>query len=139
MDRLNDVARLLVGSWVCASDDPLPADTELLSAAIHHAIAEGAFPSWVKDELHFPETRLGRLCIEVPTILERAQDLELTSAPNPSYTKVKPRVTRDTVRLLLDRVGISREQASTWGLALASGLKKSLEEQSKLKVKTAAG
>ena len=126
MDRLNDIARLLVGSWVCASDDPLSADTELLSAALDYAVNEqSAFPP-------------GRLCAEVPTILERAQDLELTAAPNPSYTKVKPRVSRDTVRLLLERVGITREDARIWGQALKAGLDQALKEQEKLKVKTAA-
>ena len=143
MDRLNDVATLLVASCAAASDDNLlPADTEILSTALRLMRDEGVFPDWFRKELHFSDTGLGTVCIELPTLLRRAQDLELTSVPNPSYTKVKLEITRHGAPYLLGLLGedeIDFAKAKEWGKKFRAAVAEALSKRDVFEKARAAG
>lgn len=123
MDRLHEIAQLLVSSWVLGSDaesdKAIPTSHGVLDVAIRALTTRTEFPAWAKEELHFADSRIGMQCVELPAILDWAQLADLTSVPNPWYQVTEVQVTKPTARKLLKRLrGVSEEQAAALGKLL---------------------
>jgi len=119
MNRPHEIAQLLVACWALGTrESKIPTSHGLLDKALERARDQGAFPPWVRDNLHFVHSRIGLQCVELPLILDWAQSAELTSVPNPSYSYTELRVSSDVARILLKRLGISESDATAWGKML---------------------
>jgi hypothetical protein len=131
MDRLHDVARLLISSLALASDEEkkqIPTSHGILDRAIRDTFDR--FPDWARKEMHIADSRVGWQCVELPSILGWAQAAELTSAPNPSYKVTDVQVSPRVARVLLGRLGVSEEKARALGQALLASIH-SYQEQFK--------
>jgi hypothetical protein len=125
MDRTHDLSQLLICCWVLGGEkQPIPNSHGLLDHALKHVIDNGALPEWARSKLHFVDSRVGLKCVELPDILEWAQRSELTSVPNPSFQSTSIQVSKVAARRFLARLGISEEDAHTWG----RGLRDAVEE-----------
>jgi hypothetical protein len=123
MNRLHDVAQLIVSCWTMAGKDKdddnlIPTSHSMLDRALKDLAERGALATWALEEIHFVDSRIGLQCIELPMILDWAQKAELTSAPNPSYQVTQVQIRKPTAKKLLWRLGVAEEQASAWGKAL---------------------
>jgi hypothetical protein len=125
MDRTHELSQLLVSCWVLGGENqPIPTSHGLLDHALRQVIDNGALPDWAKDKLHFVDSRVGLKCVELPDILKWAQRSELTSVPNPSFQSTAVQVSEVAARRFLARLGVSEEEAYTWG----RGLRDAVEE-----------
>lgn len=129
MNRLHDVAQLIVSCWTMAGKDKdddnlIPTSHSLLDRALKDLAERGALPTWARDEIHFVDSRIGLQCIELPMILDWAQKAELTSAPNPSYQVTQVQIRRPTAKKLLWRLGVAEDLASEWGQALRESMER---------------
>jgi hypothetical protein len=124
MAKLQDIAELLVASWVLSAGDEhaevelLPTSHGLLDRALQKALDDGAFPPSWRDRLHFVDSRIGLQCVELEAVIDVAQRAEFTSEPNPSYRATKIKIGPRAARALLRRNGISEDDAKTWGNVL---------------------
>ena len=66
----------------------------------------------------FADTRVGLRCLELPEILDRAQESYLTSEPNPTYVSTAVKIDELVSLRILRDLGIGAEQARAWGLRL---------------------
>ena len=123
MTRMHDMAQLLVSCWVLSGDDcSIPTSHGLLDRALRSVTADEAFPEWMRHELHFVDSRIGLQCVELPAVLDWAQRAELTSAPNPSYETTHIQVSDRVARQLIRHLGITEEEATTWGRGLRDAI-----------------
>ncbi len=127
MTRLQDIAELLVASWVLSDEEatprPLPASHGLLDRALQQAILKGGFPSSWADRLHFVDSRVGLQCVELPSVIAVAQRAEFTSEPNPSYKATRIKIGPRAARALLRRhEEVTEEQVKHWGSLLHSAV-----------------
>jgi hypothetical protein len=123
MDRLHDVARLLVSSLALATGEEnrrIPTSHGILDRAIKDAL--NRFPEWARKELHVADSRVGWQCVELPAILGWAQAAELTSAPNPYYRETELRVSQRVARTLLVRLGVAEPDAKALGNAILASI-----------------
>ena len=124
MARLQDIAELLVASWVLSGQDrnapePLPAPHGILDRALKQAMGAGAFPQEWAQRLHFVDSRVGLKCVELQAVIDVAQQAEFTSEPNPSYKATRVKICNRAARALLRRHGdITEEMATQWGALL---------------------
>ena len=126
VDRLS---QLLIASWRLGNDDSrIPTSQGLLDRALRIAVENDAFPEWVRNELHFVDSRIGLQCVELPSILEWAQRAHLTAAPNPSYQFADVQVSQKVAKRLLARLDIDVDNAAKWGKILRDALVKVEEE-----------
>ncbi len=124
VNRLYDVAQLIVSSWVLASkQEGLPTSHGVLDRALRVAHESGSIPGWADQELHFTDSRTGLRCIELPAILEWAQNSELTNAPNPSYKTAHVKVSDRVARAILRALEVPDEQAAELGRVLVEQAK----------------
>jgi hypothetical protein len=124
MDRLHDVARLLISSLVLATDDKkrsIPTSHGILDRAIKDA--RDRFPAWAQNEIHIADSRVGWQCVELPAILGWAQAAELTSAPNPYYRVVDLQASGRVARVLLKRLGVPEDEAKSLGEAILASIR----------------
>ncbi len=129
MTRIHDVAQLLVSCWVLSGEDrSIPSSHGLLDRALKAVIAEGAFPDWMRRELHFVDSRIGLQSIELPAVRDWAQRSELTAAPNPSYETDHIQVGERVARELIRRLGVTEEEAKTWGRGLRDAVEEAKQE-----------
>jgi hypothetical protein len=129
MNRLHDVAQLLVSCWSLSGKDQdddnlIPTSHSILDRALKDLADRNELPRWVLDEIHFVDSRIGLQCIELPTILDWAQKAELTSAPNPSYQVTQVQIRKPTAKKLLWRLGVSDDKASEWGKLLRDAVER---------------
>ncbi|HEX9620481.1 MAG TPA: hypothetical protein VF989_10110 [Polyangiaceae bacterium] len=135
MSKLQDIAELLVASWVLSQEgeevEPLPTSHSLLDRALDEALKKGAFPKSWQQRLHFVDSRIGLQCVELQAVIEVAQQAEFTSEPNPSYKATHIKVGPRTARALLRRHSIPIDTAKRWGAVLhgAVGTAKATLEQ----------
>jgi hypothetical protein len=116
MERLHDLASLLVACWTIATDNAkIPTSHGILDRALRDAFDQGAFPTWARKIMHFADSRIGLQCVELPSILKWAQIQELTTAPNPSYEFTEIRVSERVAKQLLKRLDVAEEDALSWG------------------------
>ena len=131
MNRLHDLAQLVISCWRLSTDDPrIPTSNGVLDHVLKRAVDEGAFPEWARNAMHFVDSRIGLQCVELTGILEWAQRAQLTTAPNPSYQTTEVQVSERVAQTLLRRLGISDEEASRWGVTLQKALHEA-KQQSK--------
>ncbi len=124
MDRTDELAQLLVASWrLGAEDTSIPTSHGLLDVALQKATEQGKLPAWAKSRLHFVDSRTGLRCIELSEILGWAQRAELTSEPNPSYSRTDIKISPNLARRLLPRLDVTEEQAMLLGQALKRGVR----------------
>ena len=118
MDRLHDVARLLISSVVLAKEEGrrIPTSHGLLDKAIQDSLDQ--FPAWAREQIHMADSRVGWRCVEMPEILGWAQAAELTSAPNPYYREMELNATPYVANVLLKRLGVGTTEARQLGQAL---------------------
>jgi hypothetical protein len=123
MDRLHDVARLLISSLVLANEEEkkqIPTSHGILDRAIKDAF--DLFPAWARDEIHIADSRVGWQCVELPAVLGWAQAAELTSAPSPYYRVTELQVSPRVAHVLLQRINVSEEEALALGEALMASI-----------------
>lgn len=124
MKTIHDLARLLVASWVLAKDDEqrIPTSHGLLDRALQRVVDHPRFPAWAKAMLHFVDSRAGLQCVELLTILKRAQEAELTTAPNPTYRFTDVEISSAVARRLLRYIDVSEDDAREIGEALREAI-----------------
>lgn len=127
MTKLQDIAELLVASWVLSTNastdvEMLPTSHGLLDVALERALKAGAFPQSWRDRLHFVDSRIGMQCVELQAVIDVAQRAEFTSEPNPSYKATRVKIGPRAARALLQRHGIEEASAKDWGTALHSAV-----------------
>jgi hypothetical protein len=126
MNRIHELAQLLVSSWaITGDDDKIPTSHGLLDRALKSAADSGALPEWAKINLHFVDSRIGLQCVELGSILEWAQKSELTSTPNPSYSTTQVQIKEGLARKILRKLSVSEPEAKLLG----DSLRKSFEGQ----------
>jgi len=129
MDRLHDVARLLISSLVLAKDEGvkrIPTSHGLLDKAIQDSLQR--FPAWAREQIHMADSRVGWRCVEMPEILGWAQAAELTSAPNPYYREMELTASPYVASVLLKRLGVDVAEARLLGEALLHSIEQSKQE-----------
>ena len=129
MAEIHQITQLLVASWVLGGGDrKMPTSHGLLDLALKRTCDKGAFPEWMRKQLHFANARTGLLCVELPTILDWAQTAELTEAPNPSYRFAQVQIDEETARELVKGLGVAEQDAANWGKILVECLKAAEEK-----------
>lgn len=119
MRHILDVTELIIASWLLGgSNNRIPTSHGILDRALETAVKEGAFPPWLREELHFSDSRIGLQCVELPALLDWAQRAQLTTAPNPSYQSTQVQITKSAARQILSTLKISVEDAESWGRQL---------------------
>jgi hypothetical protein len=115
--RIYDVAELVVASWKLANGgERMPTSHGILDRALKELVATGPdLPAWVGDSLTFADTRVGLRCLELPEILDSAQENGLTSEPNPTYVTTAIKIDDLICRRILRDLGISEDAARRWG------------------------
>lgn len=120
MDRLHDVARLLVSALVLADETSakrrIPTSHGILDRAIQEAMSY--FPEWAQAQIHIADSRVGLRCVELPDILGWAQAAELTTSPNPYYRETELNTSPHVARILIRRLGMPEEDARLLGQKL---------------------
>jgi len=112
------LAELIVAAWRLANgpDARMPTSHGILDRALQELVREeNGIPTWVKDNLTFADTRVGLRCLELPSILDCAQESFLTSEPNPTYAKTAIKVDELISRRMLRDLKISEGDARRWG------------------------
>ena len=113
---IHDVADVLISSWVvCGAGKKIPTSHGLLDRALKKALDRGALPEWARNKLHFVDSRIGLQCVELASILEMAQRVNLTAAPNPSYRSTEIQVSETVAKRLLRKLGVTTDDAIEWG------------------------
>lgn len=116
MTHLLDTTELLIASWILSGDtDRIPTSHGILDRALEAAVTDEACPSWVSDQLHFVDSRIGLQCVELPALLDWAQRAQLTIAPNPSYQSTEVQISKKAAERMLGELDVSRNDAIKWG------------------------
>ena len=113
-----DTIEVLITSWILAGEgdrDRIPTSHGILDRALRAAIERGAFPSWIREELNFVDSRIGLQCVELPALLNWAQRAQLTTAPNPTYHWTQVQISHSAARRILSEIEVSEEEAIEWG------------------------
>ena len=119
MRHLLDTTELLIASWILGGgDDQIPTSHGILDRALKAAVKDRTCPSWVRDQLHFVDSRIGLHCVEFPALLDWAQRAQLTSAPNPSYQSTQVQISDKAARKILLDLDVTEESAIQWGTLL---------------------
>ncbi len=119
MRHLLDTTELLIASWILGGDtDQIPTSRGILDRALQVAVKDKTCPSWVRDQLHFVDSRIGLQCVELPALLDWAQRAQLTSTPNPSYRSTQVQISGKAARRMLLDLNITEEEATEWGKLL---------------------
>ncbi len=116
-----DTIEVLIISWILGGEsdlDRIPTSHGILDRALQSAVSRGAFPSWVREELNFVDSRIGLQCVELPSLLNWAQRAQLTTAPNPTYHSTQVQISRNAALRILSELNIAKEDAKKWGTIL---------------------
>jgi hypothetical protein len=114
--RIYDVAELVVASWKLANGgERMPTSHGILDRALNELVTDPELPKWVGNSLTFADTRVGLRCLELPEILDRAQENGLTSEPNPTYVTTAIKIDDLICRRMLRDLEISEDAARRWG------------------------
>lgn len=120
MAKIERTTELLIACWLMGDEKRprIPTSHGVLDRALSRAKERDAFPPWFWDALHFVQSRVGLQCLELPAMLEWAQDAQLTVAPNPSYVHTQVQVSPMFAAHLLEELKVPRSDAARWGKAL---------------------
>lgn len=120
------VMQVLYSCWLLAGEDTdspaIPSGPGVFDHALKKAYDDGLFPDWVRERLHFVDSHWGLTCLEVADIQRLATEAKITSDPNPTYLRTEIRVGKEVAQHLLSRLGVSEEDAATWGRAFRKAL-----------------
>ena len=118
-----ELAELIVASWKLANkDERMPTSHGLLDRALKDLLPE--LPGWVQKHLSFADTRVGLRCLELPDILDCAQESFLTSEPNYTYLTTEIKVDELVCERMLRDLKIDLCDAKRWG----NQLKKAIDQ-----------
>lgn len=126
-----DVAELLVASWRIANgSERMPTSHGILDTALRDLVnTEGkALPAWFAAGLTFADTRVGLRCLELPTILDCAQESCLTSEPNSSYVTTAIKADEIVCRSILMDLDVDIDLARAWGEQLKAATDRIVHE-----------
>jgi hypothetical protein len=126
MKEVYELAEWLVASWKLANPDArMPTSHGVLDRALKSLVETNSdLPEWIRESLTFVDTRVGLRCLELPAILDRAQESYLTSVPNPTYVTTDIRADAVTCRRLLRGLNLAPAAAEQWGAHLKSAIDK---------------
>ena len=128
-----DTIEVLIISWILGGDcdrDRIPTSHGILDRALQSAVDRGAFPSWIREELNFVDSRIGLQCVELPFLLNWAQRAQLTTAPNPTYHSTQVQISRNAALRILSELNIAKEDAEKWGTILREAVDSERESMS---------
>lgn len=124
MPHLLETTEFLVSCWILSGgDERIPTSQGILDRALEAAVKNESCPSWVRDQLHFVDSRIGLQCVELPALLDWAQRAQLTSAPNPSYNSTQVQVSHRVARQILRDLNVTEGEAENWGKLLRKRVK----------------
>lgn len=126
-----DVAELLVASWKIANgSERMPTSHGILDAALRELIKaqHNDLPAWFAGGLTFADTRVGLRCLELPAILDCAQESCLTSEPNSSYVTTAIKADDIVCRSILMDLEVDIDLARTWGEQLKAATDRIVRE-----------
>lgn len=119
MRHLLDTTELLIASWILGGEgNQIPTSHGILDRALKAAVEDKTCPPWVRDQLHFVDSRIGLQCVELPALLDWAQRAQLTSAPNPSYHSTQVQISGTAARRMLLDLNVTEKVAIEWGTLL---------------------
>lgn len=122
MRHLLDTTELIIASWILSGEDDrihrIPTSHGILDRALKLAVENETCPPWVRDQLHFVDSRIGLQCVELPTLLDWAQRAQLTTAPNPSYQSTQVQISSKAAKQMLPDLDVTEEAAIKWGKLL---------------------
>ncbi|MBF0306868.1 MAG: hypothetical protein HQL41_14585 [Alphaproteobacteria bacterium] len=121
MREYYEFAEFLVAAWCLSPADGcarMPTSHGILDHALKEIVALPEFPRRFADVLTFADTSVGMRCLELPSILDSAQESQLTSEPNPTYETTAIKVNQQVCRRNLRDLGISPEEAIEIGTRL---------------------
>lgn len=134
MDRIQQVAQLLVSSWsVTASaegDRAIPTSHGIFDRALKEVADAGGLPAWATESLHFVDSRIGLQCVELPMIWDWAQKAELTAVPNPSYRLTQVQISDTAAKKIIRRLEMGENAAISLGRALRDAVSTAKEHAS---------
>jgi hypothetical protein len=87
------LAEFVVAAWRLANGPNVRMPTSHDRALKDLLREEPEIPDWIKENLTFADTRVGLRCLELPSILDCAQESWLTSEPNPTYASTAIKLT----------------------------------------------
>ena len=101
---------------------PIPIGPGVFDTALYKLKEQGSLPKLVRDHLHFVETAGGRTCLEVVDIQKLATEGKMLSVSNPSYIRGEVKGSKNTARYFLAKLGISEDEARSFGQAFRQAL-----------------
>lgn len=131
---IHEIADVLISSWILSGETlsgeaaRIPTSHGLLDRALKHAVERKALPEWAREKLHFVDSRTGLHCVELNSILNMAQRVNLTSAPNPTYRSAEVQVGPAVAEELLEELDIPIDEARNWGVILREEVKRVITE-----------
>jgi len=126
MNNFDDVACVLIGCWNFDGKHTfIPTSRGVLDKGLQIAIDKGAFP-YLKGQLHFVDGSARIECEELESILDAAQEINVTKGPNPSYQRTEINVSVDLLHEYLRELGVTEEQAAQWGSTLRGAVEEVL-------------
>jgi len=112
-----ELAELLIASWKLANgEERMPTSHGILDRALQDMV--GDLPDWAKENLNFVDTRVGLRCIELPAVLDCAQESFLTSEPNYTYLRTEIKVDAEVCERMLEDLEVDTDVAKEWGARL---------------------
>ena len=125
MKEIHRIAQLLVSAWLLGTKRAaIPSAHGVLDRALFSLRDDESLPEWLRQNLHFSDSRAGTLCVELGAILSSAQDSELTAAPNPSYQHTEIKISRSVASRFVQKLGVSAEDAAKMGRRLSEAIEK---------------
>ena len=119
LPHLLDATEFLASCWILSGDDErIPTSQGILDRALEGAVENESCPSWVRDQLHFVDSRIGLQCVELRALFDWAQRAQLTTAPNPSYQSTQVQVSQRVARRMLRDLDVAEGEAENWGKLL---------------------
>ncbi len=139
MNELLRVMQIIYSSWIISGEEgesptAIPTGPGVFDYALNDLVKRGMFPDWVRNRLHFVESVSGLTCLEADQIQKLATEGKMTSDPNPAYVRSDIQVTKKVARHWLARLGITEEEAKSWGAALRDALKNAEQQLDIVKV-----
>jgi len=125
MNQLLRVTQVIYSSLILGAagkSSAVPTGPGVFDFALQQMVKEAKFPEWLRAQLHFVDSAGGLTCLESSEIQGLAMEMKIISNPNPSYTRSEIQVTAKVARHSLSRLGVSEEDAVTWGKALRAAL-----------------
>lgn len=116
MAHLLDTTEFLISCWILSGeDDRIPTSDGILDRALKAAVENESCPRWVRDQLHFVDSRIGLQCVELPTLLNCAQRAQLTNAADLSHQSTQVHVSDRVARQMLRDLNVTEMVAKNWG------------------------